>query len=277
MTGEATLEEQGTRRDAGVSRARRDGGGPRRIGPRDGDSEKEFSAAVAAVPSIPEDDAPADAAAEAWAGASPTVKITLTNLANPQALGSANISVPSGVTISPSSLSLTSTQPSFAGTVSTAGGIIKLRNLSLNPGKSVTLSVGIQATCAPTAPSYAFSTTVKQSNDFNGTGNDFVIKGAQPAVDLVGRCSLAFRAQPAAAQRATAITSEIYLPTGAPVTVAVRDGSGAADVGWWTAPIASRSGPTRAAARSRASPAPPRPRAWRASCPRSTRAPPGTR
>ena len=191
-----------------------------------GTTTKKYSASIAALPSVAEDDTPADAAAEAWAGATPTVKITLTNLASPQSLGSANLSVPAGVTISPSSVSLTSTQPSFAGTASVAGGVIKLRDLSLAPNASVTLSVGVQTTCAPTAPSYAFTTTVKQSNDFNGTGNDFVIQGSQPALDLVGTCSLAFSSQPADAQRATAITSEIYLPTGAPVKVAVLDGSG---------------------------------------------------
>ena len=135
-------------------------------------------------------------------------------------------------------MSLTSTQPYFGGTASVAVGVIKLRNLSLAPSKSVTLSVGVQATCTPTAPSYAFTSTVKQSNDFNGTGNDFVIQGSQPALDLVGTCSLAFSSQPADAQRATTITSEVYLPTGTPVKVSVLDGSGVANVAWWTTAVA---------------------------------------
>lgn len=203
-----------------------------------GVQKKQFSAAISATPGAPEDDSPADAAAEAYAGTTPTVAITLTNLASSQYLGSANIVVPAGITFAPASLTLTSTQWKFDGTVSSAGTVIKLRNLYLSPGKSVTVRLGAQTTCAPSAPSYGFATSVKQSNDFNGTGNDFTITGPQPALDLVGACSLAFRAQPAAAQRATDITSETYLPTGAPITVAVRDGSGAADVPWWTSPIA---------------------------------------
>ena len=202
-----------------------------------GVQKKQFSAGITATPGAPEDDSTADAAAEAYAGTTPTVAITLTNLASSQSLGSANLTVPAGITFAPASLSLTSTQTWFSGTVSSTGSVIKLRNLSLSPGKSVTVRLGAQATCAPTAPAYTFTAAVKQSNDFNGTGNDFTIKGAQPALDLVGACSLTFRSQPAAAQRSTDITSEVYLPTGAPVTVAVRDGSGAADVPWWTSTI----------------------------------------
>ena len=198
--------------------------------------KKEYTATITAVPSIAEDDVPGDAPAEAWAGSTPTVTITLTNQGFPHWLGSANISVPAGVTILPSSLSLTSNQNAFVGKVSESGGVIKLRNLYLAPTKSVTVSVGVQNTCAPTAPSYAFTTSAKQVLDFAGS-TDYVLKGSQPALDLVGACSLAFRTQPADAQRATGITSEPYLPTGAPVTVAVLDGSGSADVAWWTAPI----------------------------------------
>ena len=200
-------------------------------------TKKQFRATITALPPVPEDDTPADSAAEAWAGASPTVKITLTNLADKPRLGSANLTVPAGVAIDPATLSLTSTQSPFAGTVSASGGVIRLRDLALHPGKSVTLSVGARAECSPAHAPYAFTTAVKESNAFNGTGNDFIIDGPQPALDLVGRCSLAFGSQPANAQRSSDITSEVYLPTGAPVTVAVLDGSGVGPVTWWTTPI----------------------------------------
>lgn len=201
------------------------------------DSDRKlYTATVAATPVIAEDDAPADAAAEVWAGATPGVAITLTNRAGEQRLGSADIVVPAGLTLS-GPASLTSSQAPFAGTVSATTSVLSLRNMSLKPGRSVTVRFAARVECSATQPAHILAVTAKQANDFNGSGNDFTISGSQPALDVVGRCSLAFGSQPADAQRNTAITSEVFLPGGAPVSVAVRDGSGAGTVTWWTAPV----------------------------------------
>ena len=197
---------------------------------------KLYTATVAATPAIAEDDAPADAAAEVWAGATPALAITLTNRADEQKLGSADIAVPAGVTLS-GPVSLVSSQAPFAGTVSATASALSLRNMSLKPGRSVTVRLAARIACSATPSGYVLAVTAKQANDFNGSGNDFTISGPQPALDVVGRCSLAFRTQPADAQRSTAITSEVFLPGGAPVSVAVLDGSGAGTVAWWTAPV----------------------------------------
>jgi hypothetical protein len=202
----------------------------------DHDSPKLYTAAISTSPAIAEDDAPADPAAEVWAGASPQVAITITNRASEQRLGSADVAVPDGVALTGSPL-LASSQSPFGGTVSAAPGVIRLRNLSLKPGRSVTVTVAAQIECSAAHPAYAFTVVAKQANDFNGTGNDFTISGLQPALDVVGACALSFQAQPADAQRNSAITSEVFLPTGAPVSVAVVDGSGSATVAWWTAPV----------------------------------------
>ena len=207
------------------------------------DDKKLFTATVAVSPVVAEDDAPADAFAEAWAGSTPGVSVTIANAAkSPQKLGSANVTIPAGITAPPGPVSLSSTQSGFAGTATLAGGELRLRNLAIPPGKSVTATFGAQVTCAPSAASYPLSTAVKQSNDFNGTGNDFRQSGPTPAIDAVGTCTLAFTTQPASAQRETDITGDVYLPFGAtppgtPVAVRVRDGSGLAPVTWWTAPV----------------------------------------
>ncbi len=204
--------------------------------------DKSYSITAVSSPAVPEDDAPADDAAEVWAGATPRVGVTITNTSsNPQALGSVNVGIPSAITPLAGSALITSTQSPFAGTVTLVGAQLQLRNLNLAPGKSVTATVLARVTCAPSAASYPLSSAAKQSNDFNGTGNDFSPTGTA-ALDAVGACTLAFTTQPASAQREADITGDVYLPfsatpPGAPVAVTVRDGSGAAPVSWWATPV----------------------------------------
>ncbi len=191
----------------------------------DDHSRKTFATAITATP----DSAPSDAGAQAWAGAAPRITISITNRAREQRLGSANVTIPAGIALAPGApLTLS---PAGATAPVVAGGVIKLRNLAL--------SLTARVPCAPANP-YVWATAVKQSNDFNGTGNDFTIATPQPALRADGRCSLAFTAdgQPASAQRNTTITADPYTPAGPrPVRVEVLDGSGAARVSWWTAPI----------------------------------------
>lgn len=205
--------------------------------------DKEFQAVIGTGSNTPA------ATADVWAGASPRVSITLTNLANPQSLGSAEITVPAeGIAVDADSLSLTSDQAPFAGSEPVmVGSTIRLRNLDLQPAKSVTLSFDIEAECDPSANPYTFTAQVKQANDFSGAGNDFLISGAQPALELNGECGLRFADQPEDAQRGSDITSDVFLPftdpdTGdptvaTPVTVEVVDGSGSGLVTWWTEPV----------------------------------------
>src|SRR5262249_15423720 len=116
------------------------------------------------------------------------------------------------------------------------GAVLQLRNLNLAPGKSVSVSATATMPCNPTAAPYTFTTQVKQSNDFLGTGNDFTITGAQPAVAIIGQCSLAFGTQPASQQKASDITSDAFLGLaggGHGIQVKVLDGGGVNLVTWW--------------------------------------------
>lgn len=195
------------------------------------DDVKPFAASITASP-----DASADAGAQAWAGAVPSVTIRITNGAREQRIGSADITIPTGIALAPGAPVVQSPAGTTAPAV--AGGVIRLRNLALKPGRSVDVTVSARIPCTPANP-YTWTTRVKQSNDFNGTGNDFAISTPQPSLRADGACSLAFPAdgQPASAQRGSVITNETYLPSGRPVRVVVLDGSGAAPVTWWTAPV----------------------------------------
>jgi len=182
---------------------------------------KPFTATVSVSP----DANTADASADAWAGAIPTITLSIGNDASPQTLGSANITVPAGIV----------PDPPLPG-----GNVIQLRNLNLAPGATTSVSLTARIPCVPDAAGYPWMVQVKQSNDFNGTGNDFTPTTDPPRLFGAGVCSLAFTAdgQPTSAQRLTNITAEPYLPTGSrPVTVRVADGSGTGTVTWWTAPV----------------------------------------
>jgi hypothetical protein len=94
-----------------------------------------------------------------------------------QSLGSANISVPSGFTVSTTSSLSVSTDPvGKAWTAALNGSTIQLRSgatssNSLMAGQQVSVTFDAAAPCA--AGNYVWLTQVKQSNDFLGNNNDF--------------------------------------------------------------------------------------------------------
>jgi hypothetical protein len=78
------------------------------------------------------------------------------------------------------------------------------------------------------AGSYDWDVIAKQSNDFNGTGNDFSMVASQSSVrTFVDSCALAFTTQPADAVTNAKITSVAGDPSGAPVRVTATGPGGA--------------------------------------------------
>jgi hypothetical protein len=170
-------------------------------------------------------------------GAGDTVQLTLTitNDARPQPLGSANLTAATNADHS-SSVTLLSTNGTLLlggnpaspiGTATLAGSVIQIRNLSLPPGQFATLSFTAQAPCGGGPLTWGIA--AKQSNDFNGTGNDFVLEGP-PASNLTetltGACKLVFLSSPADANATSGITTSAFDPSGSPIQVAVQSGSG---------------------------------------------------
>jgi hypothetical protein len=140
-----------------------------------------------------------------------------------QSLGSVNITVPADFTSVV--VGAVTPPPGKVWTATLAFGVISLRNPGpgstsrLSPGQSV--SVLVTATAPTTCGSFTWTTAAKQSNDFNGTGNDFVLSGADPAISTTG-CQVAdhvsFGQGPTDVQEASPITPA--------VTVLVQDASG---------------------------------------------------
>jgi hypothetical protein len=158
-----------------------------------------------------------------------TIVLTLRNTSSSAELGSANISVPAGVV---------ATAVGFSGTGSATlvGSVIQLRNLALTPGQTATATVLAEVECGKNHSAYTWATATKQSNDFNGTGND--LTGTSPSSSFSGTCALVFSKQPKSAEKSPEIiTNAIYDPEGERVTVSVVDGSGTQTVTWWSGTI----------------------------------------
>src|SRR5215469_12986852 len=149
------------------------------------------------------------------AGLSQAFTFTVTNEATTQTLGSIQITAPAGfvVTGAPGAASYTATSALFL-------------NLGLSsPGQQATLTVDATAPCSAAAS--AWSVQAKQSNQFNGSGNDFVLDttGNPLAAAVTGSCSLAFQNEPAGGVAGSPITSQIGQSAAtSPVSVEVLAG-----------------------------------------------------
>lgn len=154
----------------------------------------------------------------ASAGASAAFAFAVTNEAPTQQLGSVRISAPPGFVIT-----------GAPGSASFTPGSALFLNLSLAPSATATLTVDAAASCS--GGIYQWGIEAKQSNDFNGSGNDFLLDPAS-AMNLSGTltesCSLLFISEPATTLAGAVITSAPG-STGGPVTVEVLDGSGDLD------------------------------------------------
>jgi hypothetical protein len=159
--------------------------------------------------------------------------LTLTNKTKTQELGSANVGLPAGFTLS-------EFQSDRGSTPVVDGSTLQLRNLSVQPnGDSVHVTMTLQAPCvAP--PGSTWTVRAKQSNDFNGTGNDLAPVGGTFGMTVTNQCALRFGAQPADALFDANIRSVDFDPAAASFTVEAVDGRPAAQaqpLEWFTGDI----------------------------------------
>jgi hypothetical protein len=133
--------------------------------------------------------------------------VTLRNDTKTQMLGSANLTVPSGFT-------LTSAPTLDRGNlIAPVGNTLRLRELNVAPGGTVTLTVDLRLPCV--SGTYAWAVQAKQSNDFSGTGNDLTPPTASALRNIVtGACALRFvaGAQPAGAGKTQQIRADAFQP-----------------------------------------------------------------
>jgi hypothetical protein len=151
-----------------------------------------------------------------WAGVTDgAYSVTLTNQTATQELGSADIAIPTAFTVvgAPSSGAVTS------------GNVLQLRNLDLQPGGSVTVTLGLRMPCV--AGDYSWGVEAKQSNDFSGPpGNALGPISGNRVTTVRGNCKLRFVDQPASAEKNAQIRADAFQPTSAHlVTVEAIDGS----------------------------------------------------
>jgi hypothetical protein len=136
--------------------------------------------------------------------------LTLKNSGGSQSLGSANITVPKGFTVavdpSPAGWSMSTLDPQViwwrAGTSSNA----------IQPGQSSTATLNVTVASATTdfactaSSPWTWTSAVKQSNDFSGTGNDFTLSGPDASLTAA---KLVFTGQPSQTVVSTSISPDV--------------------------------------------------------------------
>lgn len=152
-------------------------------------------------------------------GGSATIVLRITNNANPQALGSANITAPSAYTLNGGSVSI--------GTAIKVGNTLQLRNLGIAPSASRDVTINVSTPCAGGGPALAWGLIVKQANNFSGPpGNDFVRAAgtAAPSTSVSGAsaCLLRFANQPNTT-RTAAVVKDGFDSTGSAIRVEIYD------------------------------------------------------
>jgi hypothetical protein len=131
--------------------------------------------------------------------------VTLRNDTETHQLGSANLTVPAGFTLA------SAPAPDRGVLLAPLGDTLRLRELDVPPGGSVTLTVDLRLPCV--SGPYAWGITAKQSNDYNGAGNDLTPPpGAALQNVVTGACALRFFAQPAGAVKTQPIRAAAFQP-----------------------------------------------------------------
>jgi hypothetical protein len=145
------------------------------------------------------------------AGASNTFTFTIQNEASPQQLGAVQISAPTGFMITGASLA-----PGAPGTASVSSGSALFQDLSLASGASTTLTVTATVSCG--SGSYTWPIAAKQSNNFNGSGNNFQLD-PKSTNNLSGTATGSCTQSPPCPSRTTCSASASSSTTGDSITV----------------------------------------------------------
>jgi hypothetical protein len=155
------------------------------------------------------------------AGAQTTLTATLKNRSSHDKLGSADITVPSGLT------GVSVADPPGYASATLSGGVIKVRDAKLAPGSSLAITITATAPCG--SGTLAWSATAKTEPFFFLPGPISVpMAASQLTTTVTGACALRFVAghTPADARVGQTITASPYDPGGPVLQVEVIDGGG---------------------------------------------------
>jgi hypothetical protein len=149
------------------------------------------------------------------AGASTSFAFKITNEATTQQLGSVQISAPTGFMI-------TSASPAANSSFTSSSALFQ--SLSLAPSSTITLTVSATVPCG--SGSYQWGIEAKQSNNFNGAGNDVQLDSAS-AGNLLGTVmgSCTFRPTASSATTSGTVTITMPLPPGDFIVTGMESGS----------------------------------------------------
>ena len=182
---------------------------------------------------------------QAYAGVPSPVLVTVKNdLSSTQGFGSAELTIgdlPQGA-ISIGPVSLDHWSASFASATSPVVKLTSQKGYAVAPGSSVSVLLTITA---PAPGSITVASEVKQSNDFSGSGNDFVLLNSPGYGNpfTVGTLSLQFTQEPPAVLQQSVPKSFSYMCPA--VIVQLEDSTGAAvDVGGVAVTVAPSSSPS---------------------------------
>ena len=165
-----------------------------------GTTNKPYSLTIA--PGTPATSAGDTTPGDVASGETVSISATFKNDAKTQQIGSANLAVPTGLTVVSASVPTGTATPETNCSVNgtTVPACVALRSLAIAPGTSATVTMSVQTPkCDPPGTSYAWSVEAKQANDYNGTpGNDFTFEASQSQLltTVDGACSLAFVQEP---------------------------------------------------------------------------------
>jgi hypothetical protein len=163
------------------------------------------------------------------ADSSVTFTATIRNDAAELHLGSVNLDAPDGFSFS------AVVTPPAGGTATFDPAVLRMRDLDVPPGASVSVSfeattpgLGTYSWHDPSKPS-AGRIQAKPSSDFSGVEELLLDVSASEVDALVGICALSLRfgVPPANAEVGASVTGVADDPSGTPVTVEVLDGTGA--------------------------------------------------
>jgi hypothetical protein len=157
-------------------------------------------------------------------GGETSAVLRLTNLTEPveyaygEGLGSADITVPAGYTLTGGSID------AETGTATVDGGTLQLRDLAVGPGDSVDVTIDVTTPCLPDADGSAWAVVARESTDFSGY-DDFVLAEGSVAPSTsrsVASCLLRFANQPATTATDALIT-DAFDSAGDPLQVEIYD------------------------------------------------------
>ena len=155
------------------------------------------------------------------AGTKTAFTFTVTDKAPKQKLGSIKVSVPS----TPAGFSITTALvkgPAGASWAATTTTVV-FKTLDITPGTSKTLTIPATVPCG--GGTYTWTTTARQSNQFNGPPGNYMILTTNSTLTgtISGSCTLAFITEPKGTVVGNSITSTFdNTPSGTPIEVEVK-------------------------------------------------------